>query len=131
MVEASDKYKSLAKKLVLSLIPEESQLTIFSIINISMGVVEALRKKEITSDEKKQLALSLLPLIIDVIVDLDRLSHDQGEELKQKIKENKEYIEDFIDAAAWISNHPEVINAGKWVLKESKTCFKSCLSLLH
>ena len=93
----------------------------FDIITIAMSVVEHIRQEKIlTSQEKKELAKDLLPVILDFLVESGKIAEGKAEDLKSDYQEKIAYVEEFIDTAAIITNDPNMINAGKWLLKQGK-----------
>ena len=124
------KYVEIIKKLAEAIFDPKIQrnITFFEIATLTMSVVEELMKNNVklTSEEKKELAVELLPTAVDVLVDLNKLSKIRGEEIKEEMIEHELLIRSFIDAAAFIANNPHIINAGKWVIEESKSALKKC-----
>jgi hypothetical protein len=94
----------------------------FQIITITMGVVEHLKlKTRMTGREKKDTVFKILPDLVDILVSLGYLSLEQANKTKEAIKEQVQMLDDFIENAVFLSNHPDLINAGKFILKQAET----------
>lgn len=108
---------------------DKSDVTFFDIITIAMGIVEHVNgSKKLSGKEKKDLAKSIVPFVIDILVDLNKISKEKAKNLKKEVIEKEELLEQFIDTAAFITNDPELINAGKWILKEGQEIAAVCLN---
>lgn len=117
-------YKNTAKSLIPTIIKDS--VTIYDVVTLAMATVEKVEGGKLTGDEKKNLVTTLLPGMVDVLVKSGRISKQEGKTLKEEIKNNSQYIVDFIDVAVRISNNPNVINAEKWVRKKARSCFPCC-----
>lgn len=124
------KYVELAKVVVARVLKKDkADVTLFDVMTIAMAIVEHIKgDQKLSGQEKKELAKSLVPLVLNILVDLGKLSSDQRDDLKRDILNKVDLLEQFIDTAALLTNDPELINAGKWILKEgeeiAKVCFK-------
>lgn len=108
--------KSISSRVLKS---KKGQATLSEVIAITMAVVEHVSgDKKLKSTEKKELALSLIVVIIDILVDLGKITREEGENLKGVADQSAKFIDEFIDSVSLLTNNPDLINAGKWVLKE-------------
>lgn len=132
--EELQKYIDLSKDVINKFVTgKNNALTIFDITTIAMGVVEKIKDdKHLSGGQKKSLALEILTIVIDTLVSLKNIDSDKGDELKKAVQDNITLIMQFIDIAAFLTKNPQIINAGKFVVDQSrKVCGKcfSCCSL--
>jgi len=134
--EDFSKYTELAKVVISRVLKKDKEgVTFFDIVTIAMGIVEHIKsEKKLSGQEKKNIAKSIIPVIIDILVELGKIKSDQSENLKKDIAEKTEIIEQFIDTASFLTNNPELINSGKWILKEGQeiinVCFKGKCAII-
>lgn len=117
----TEKYVKISKIIIAELLDKnKDDITIFDISTVAMAVVERVSgEKKMTSEEKKKLAKELLVVVVDVLVELGKISPENALEYKHTLEKRAALIDQFIDIAAYIGNHPTVISAKNWVIKKS------------
>lgn len=124
----TSKYADLAKLIIGRVLhKDKADVTFFDVITIAMGIVEHVESdKKLSGEEKKELAKSIIPIVLDVLVELKKISVERAANLKKELLDKVDLLEQFIDTAALLTNDPELINAGKWLLKEGEEIAKVC-----
>lgn len=120
------KYAEIIKS-VINRVVKKDTITFFDIVTIAMGVVEQLSPEfKAKGENKKSIAKSMIPLVVDILVTLDKVKANDADELKKDLLDKAEMIDQFIDTAALLTNDPDLINTGKWIVKTGKKVAKSC-----
>lgn len=95
----------------------------------AMGIVEKAAsegKVELSGKEKSDSALQLMPKIIDMIVDAKRMSPDDADKLKTKIKGNVGKVFDAMELISNVAKDPNVIQAFMFIKDTCVKCVNEC-----
>ena len=108
--QLQEELKKCAEK-VLEPWLEENTLNYASLILVSMEIVEDYTRttKGLGSADKLQKAIELIPKIIDIAVDHDKLTKEEGEELKNRVETGRNIVEQIIEAYIVISKNPQFL----------------------
>lgn len=98
---------------------------LLNIVTLVMIVVEqASSKHSLNASEKLDIAKQMIPILIDELIRFGIITQVMCDDIKKEINSNSKLIDNFINIAAYLTNHPDLINPGKWgqIIKESKWC---------
>jgi len=126
--EDLNKYTDLVKTVISHVLKKDkAEVTFFDVVTIAMSVVEHIKHgRKLSGQEKKDLAKSLLPFVVDVLTQVGKVKASQSQDLMRDFLIKDVLIEQFIDMAAFLTNNPDLINAGKWVLSENQEIIEFC-----
>lgn len=126
--EDLSKYTDLVKTVISRVLKKDkADVTFFDVVTIAMSVVEHIKQgRKLSGREKKDLAKSLLPFVVDVLIQVGRVNSLQSLNLKSDFLIKDVLIDQFIDMAAFLTNNPDLINAGKWILSENQEVIEFC-----
>lgn len=103
-------------------------LNFASVIMAAMQVVERYTTTTagLTSQDKLNAALDLIPNLIDYAVEFKKIDEEQGAALKKQIHAGVELVKQIIATYIAISKNPHVIQAVQAVEEGVKRCFARC-----
>lgn len=105
-----DELKHTAEKVLKPWIVE-NELNFATVILVSMSIIEEYTKSTVglSSSEKLQKAIELLPIIVDYGVKYNKITSEKGDELKNYISISTSVVKQVIEAYIIVSKCPQVI----------------------
>lgn len=113
---------SLAEQLVPKIFGGRTA-SVFNVITLAMAAVEKYAQTNpLGSGSKLQAALNAVPGIIDLLVSLNYITADQASALKAQLASLGSLQTDFINAAAFLTNNPELLQLEQVVKSKFGCC---------
>ena len=116
------KYTQFTKVAITRILKKDkADVSFFDVVTIAMSIVERIKNEDssiVTGQDKKNLAKSIIPIVLNVLVELGKISIERAKSLSQEYLDKADFLEEFIDTAALLTNNPDLINAGKWISQE-------------
>lgn len=100
------------------------------VVLAAMAVVEKYSSTIATLSSKDKFAAAevIIPIVIDIAVAAGKMSKDDGEVLKDKMKISMELVKALIETFILISNNPVIIQAENYVVENTHKCYGKCLT---
>ena len=118
----ADAIISLAEQLVPKLFGGRTA-NVFNVISLAMAAVEKYAQtNSLGSGSKLQAALNAIPAIIDLLVSLNYITANEATSLKAQLASLGSLQTDFINAAAFLTNNPELLQLEQVVKAKFGCC---------